>query len=87
MKDKTSAKAYLAKWLISRERTVLECKKRLEEKGYSSHEVSTTVAWARENHFLDDERYAENFIEITAKKRNMSAVLIHRKLAILMSKV
>ncbi|MDP2672345.1 MAG: regulatory protein RecX [Nanoarchaeota archaeon] len=53
---------YALKLLERRDRSVGEVKKKMKEKEFSGEEVKKTIFFLKEKKFLDDHRFAKNFI-------------------------
>lgn len=62
MKKKLKSLEY-AFWLLKlRDRSIGEMEEKLKRKEFSGEEVSKTLTFLIDKNFLDDERYAENYI-------------------------
>lgn len=67
-------------YLTSRARTVLEMQRHLDGKDYGEYEVNATVARLQELGYLDDERYAVEFVDSRLRTKPVSRAHLKRQL-------
>ena len=63
MVTRSEAKQKALDYLSRFARTELQVVRYLKRKGFTAEEVSSTIAYLREHRFVNDEAYAESFIE------------------------
>jgi len=68
------------KYLTSRPRTVMEMQKHLDGKDYGEYEVYATVTRLQELGYLDDARYAAEFVASRLRTKPVSRAHLERQL-------
>lgn len=63
-----------------RDRTENEMRKKMAQKGIDSTEIEKTIVWLKDNHFLDDERFVENFVRSKTNDERTGKRKIEQKL-------
>jgi regulatory protein len=76
----TDPRYYLQVILSQRDYTVGQVKEKLKKRGFAPNEVAHTIAWGEQKGWLDDEKYAENFIENTLRVKHVGPKWIRAKL-------
>lgn len=79
-RDEESARAYLARLVALRPRTVREAEKRLLEKGFPPEVVHEALSWAADGGILDDRLFARLYAEDRLLSRPCSRRLLAREL-------
>ncbi len=67
--EKQNAKAYLYSMISRKSRTIKEARERLYQKGYHKEAVEYAINTVSSYGYLDDEAFAENFIENAIKNK------------------
>lgn len=57
-----------SRYLLHKDRTVYDMISYLISKGFSKEEIDKEVEYLKELHYLDDERYCENYIQYSMRK-------------------
>jgi regulatory protein len=55
--------------LARRDHSVAETEAKLRRQGFSTAEIAATITWAKDHRYLDDARFAENFITSTLRRK------------------
>ncbi|MCX7749988.1 MAG: RecX family transcriptional regulator [Candidatus Bipolaricaulota bacterium] len=79
-RDEEAARAYLARLVALRPRTVGEARTRLLGKGFSAEVVERAVSWAQDAGILDDRLFARLYAEDRLLSRPCSRSLLAREL-------
>ena len=74
------ARSYLRLLLKYRPRTEKELRDRLSEKGYSPGVIDDIVDWALKNDLIDDELFAEYFVEDRIQNKPMGRSGLYKQL-------
>ena len=73
-------KGYSLYLLKLRDRSVGEISNKLKDKGFSQEDISLTVEFLLEHSFLDDHRFARNFVRQRLLSRKQGTRLLRQKL-------
>ncbi len=71
MSENTEARKQILRFLERMDRTEAELRKKLAEKGYESWAIDDAVAYAFSYGYINDRRYAENYVRIFRAKKSV----------------
>lgn len=60
--------------LLYRDRTEFELKEKLAKYGFEEEYIDDAIEYVRSFHYIDDERYARNFIEVAKRTKSMRRI-------------
>jgi len=63
-----------------RDRTENEMLKKMTQKGIDSAEIQKTIIWLKDKHFVDDERFVENYVRSKTNDERIGKRKIEQKL-------
>ncbi|HHT84085.1 MAG TPA: hypothetical protein GXZ92_06495 [Clostridiales bacterium] len=72
--DKLLAKQYLFNYLGGRQKSILQAKRKLKEKGYGSNAVNYAIEKALEYKLLDDNQFAQAYIDNYKKNKGLKMI-------------
>ena len=62
-KPKRDVKEMLLMMLARREHCSFDAENKLKQKGYEEEDIKKALKWAKENNYLNDDRYARLYVE------------------------
>lgn len=60
---KKSPLQYALDMVALRDRTEFEINKKMSEKGFAPEEIIKTIKWLKDKKFIDDEKFADNYVK------------------------
>jgi len=67
-------------YLVQKPRTVQEMRNWLQKKGTEATAIDETIVLLLDAKYLDDDKYAEQFIELSVRNRPQGRILLHKRL-------
>ena len=75
----TRGRNFLIHLLVSRDYTVKEIEKKYKKAGYPDIVIEKVICYALERHYLDDERYAEDFVRVHRESKSIRQIMYKLK--------